>query len=133
MNIVKFASVPLLAFTIAVPGQTSPLDNHKIPYNIEQMMGFNTVPNCRAAGGVVVYLSTQSCNILIDHFTSIEWNVFKKDDVYGYPYIIEDIAIGYVLFINNVFLTQYPLYIDSGKSGFIDNGVSVAIHTNKYK
>jgi len=106
---------------------------HKIPYTIEQMMGFNSVPNCRAAGGVVVFLSTRSCNILIDHFTSIEWNVFKKDDVYGYPYIIEDIAIGYVLFINNVFLTQYPLYIDSGKSGFIDNGVSVAIHTNKYK
>jgi outer membrane protein TolC len=34
MNIVKFASVPLLAFTIAVPGQTSPLDNPKIPHNI---------------------------------------------------------------------------------------------------
>lgn len=106
---------------------------HKIPYNIEEMMVFNTVPNCRAAGGVVVYLSTRSCNILIDHFIGIEWNVFKKDDVYGYPYIIEDIAIGYILFINNVFLTQYPLYIDSGKSGFIDNDVSVAIHTNKYK
>ena len=106
---------------------------HKIPYTIEEMMNFNIVPNCRAAGGVVVYLSKRSCEVLISHFESINWDVFKKDDTYGYPYIIEDIAVGYVLFINNIKLTGYPLYIDSNKSGFIDNGVSVAIHTNKYK
>jgi hypothetical protein len=103
---------------------------HKIPYTIEDIMGFNIIPNCKAAGGVVVYLSKRSCNILIDHFTSIDWNVFTKNDKYGYPYIIEDVAVGYILFINNIFLTQYPLYVDNRH---IDNGVSVAVHTNKYK
>jgi len=106
---------------------------HKIPYKIEDIMKMHIVPNCKTAGGVVVYLSNKSCDILIKHFANIGWDIFTKDSKYGYPYIIEDIAVGFILYINQIFLTSCPLYLDSDMYGFTDNGFSVAIHTNKYK
>jgi hypothetical protein len=117
---------------------------HNIPYSIQEMMKFNIVPKCRTAGGVVVYLSNRSCNILINHFSNIEWNVFtplpienaqisKKDDNFGYPYIIEDVAVGYILYINNIFASNYQLYVDDYRMHLLIDDKPVAIHTNKYK
>jgi hypothetical protein len=117
---------------------------HNIPYSIQEIMKFNIVPKCRSAGGVVVYLSNRSCNILINHFSNIEWNVFtplpienaqisKKDDNFGYPYIIEDVAVGYILYINNIFASNYQLYVDDYRMHLLIDDKPVAIHTNKYK
>ena len=106
---------------------------HGIPYTMNEMMQFNKVPKLRYAGGVVVYLSNKSCNTLVAHFESIGWNVFASDETYGYPYIIEDIAVGYILHMNNIFVTRYPLYIDRLADFKKYNGLPIALHTNKYK
>ncbi len=106
---------------------------HGIPYSMDEIKQFNKVPKLKYAGGVVVYLSNKSCRTLIAHFESIGWNVFASDDTYGYPYIIEDIAVGYVLHINNIFVNQYPLYINSLAEFNKKNRLPVALHTNKYK
>lgn len=106
---------------------------HGIPYKMEEIMQFNKVPKLTYAGGVVVYLSNNSCRVLIFHFESIGWNVFKLDEKYGYPYIIEDIAVGYILHLNNIQLCNYPLYVDNPGDYKKYNEVPLAIHTNKYK
>ena len=104
---------------------------HGIPYTITELMQFNKVPKLKYAGGVVVYLSNKSCSILVSHFNDIRWNIFTFNDTYGYPYIIEDIAIGYVLYINNISLNKYPMYVNSIHD--FNNQFAVALHTNKYK
>jgi hypothetical protein len=106
---------------------------HGIPYTMREMMQFNKVPKLKYAGGVVVYLSNKSCNALVAHFENIGWNVFASDETYGYPYIIEDIAVGYILHMNNIFLTHFPLYIDRMADFKKYNGLPIALHTNKYK
>jgi hypothetical protein len=106
---------------------------HGIPYNIQEMMMFNKVPKLKYAGGVVVYLSNKSCNTLIAHFESIGWNIFESNDKYGYPYIIEDIAVGYVLHLNNIFVNKYPLYINELADFNKYKKLPFALHTNKYK
>jgi hypothetical protein len=106
---------------------------HGIPYTMREMMQFNKVPKLKYAGGVVVYLSNKSCNTLVAHFENIGWNVFASDETYGYPYIIEDIAVGYILHMNNIFLTHFPLYIDRMDDFKKYNGLPIALHTNKYK
>lgn len=103
---------------------------HQIPYNVDEIRQFNKIPVLTYAGGVVVYLSNKSCEILIEHFEKIKWNVFHLDDTYGYPYIIEDIAVGYILYINNIFLCKTPLYVDQLNEA---TNMTVALHTNKYK
>jgi len=109
---------------------------HNIPYTIDELMEFHTVPKIACAAGVVYYLSNKSCNILINHFEKIGWNVFLKDANYGYPYIIEDICVGFILYLNNIFVTHSVIYIDvsPGYSDVIKIGKSViAFHTNEYK
>ena len=106
---------------------------HGIPYTIQEMMRFNRVPKLKYAGGVVVYLSNKSCKTLVEHFESIGWNIFQEVDSYGYPYIIEDIAVGYILHKNAIPLSGYPLYIDRVQDFAKYNMIPIALHTNKYK
>lgn len=87
----------------------------------------NEVPTCLYAGGVVFYVSKNACRILIDHMKSIDYDIFKYIDEYGYPYIIEDIGIGFVLAQNNISLTPVLLYSDNPSE------LTIAYHTNKYK
>jgi len=103
---------------------------HRIPYSIAQLAQFNKIPVMTYAGGVVVYLSNKSCAVLIDHFEKIKWDVFHLDNTYGYPYIIEDIAVGYILYINHIFLHNVPFYVLHVNQA---TNMTLAIHTNKYK
>ena len=104
-----------------------------IPYSLDDMKFFNVVPHCTYTGGVVVYLSIKSCMILINHMENIEWNVFQSDKNYGYPYIIEDIGVGFILSINNINPVSYNLYSDHKKDIENINHPAVAYHTNMYK
>jgi len=113
------------------PNELTPIING-IPYSLSEMQQFNIVPDCQVAGGVVVYLSNKSCDILINHFSKIKYDIFKVDIKYGYPYIIEDIAVGFVLQKNGVKLTPYYLY-ENNADRFNKNVNAVAVHTNKYK
>lgn len=87
----------------------------------------NEVPTCLYAGGVVFYVSKNACKILINHMKSIDYDIFKYYTEYGYPYIIEDIAIGFVLGKNKISLTPILLYGDNPSE------LTIAYHTNKYK
>ena len=102
---------------------------HGIPYTMEQMKQFNSVPLCSYTGGVVTYLSNKSCKILLKHMESINWNIFDYNEVYGFPYIIEDIGIGFILNLNNI--KPYPCELYTNDFNRLQ--YSIALHTNKYK
>jgi len=74
-----------------------------INYTLEEMQKFNQIPLVNYTHGVVVYLSKKSCDILINHMEKINWNVFTEDSKYGYPYIIEDVGIGFILNLNSIY------------------------------
>lgn len=104
-----------------------------INYTLEEMQKFNQIPKCNYAGGVIVYYSKNSCNILINHMENINWNVFTKNDTYGYPYIIEDIGLGFILNNQNIYPASYNLYSNNEYDKNNINSEAFAFHTNKYK
>ena len=75
------------------------------------------------------YLKTQQIN----HLESINWNVFTKDEQFGYPYIIEDIALGFILNNKNIYPTSYNLYSNNSIEKDTLHTETFAFHTNKYK
>jgi hypothetical protein len=103
-----------------------------ITYSMEQLLTMNIIPNCCYVGGVVVYLSLKSCHILIQHMEEIQWDVFHTNK-FGYPYIIEDVGVGYILNTNHIYPTIYNLYSDHVVDIKNDNSHSFAFHTNMYK
>jgi hypothetical protein len=105
---------------------------------LQDIFKLNEVPSCCYTGGVVVYLSTLSCKILIEEMTKISWNIFAHKNEHGYPYIIEDIGIGYILNNNNIFPERCNLYSssDAEKRFYYSSNDAfflIASHTNKYK
>jgi hypothetical protein len=103
-----------------------------ITYSMEKLLTMNIIPNCCYTGGVVVYLSLRSCHILIQHMENIQWNVFQTNE-FGYPYIIEDVGVGFILNINNIYPTIYNLYSNEYIDVFKNDSHSFALHTNMYK
>ncbi len=103
---------------------------HNIKYTLQEMMQFNERPACNYIHGVIVYLSLKACNILISHMDSINWNIFTKDEIYGYPYIIEDIGVAFIMMINKIIPTNYEIF--SNYSHYSHPEI-IGYHTNKYK
>ena len=103
-----------------------------IPFNIEQLRQFSIRPLVSYISGVIIFLSVRSCNVIIRHMESIQWNVFTKNPQYGYPYTIEDVGIGYILTTNNIQMTNCPLYSNSSAMSNIDDttNITIAYHTN---
>lgn len=100
---------------------------HGLSLRKEMILKCNEVPICYYAGGVIFYLSNKSCQLLISHMKSINYDIFTEYTEYGYPYIIEDIGIGFVLSKHNIELTPMYLYSDEPSS------LTIGYHTNKYK
>jgi hypothetical protein len=94
---------------------------------LNSLLQLNEVPNIKYTGGVIFYVSLESCNILIREMESINWDVFHYNVNYGFTFIIEDIGIGYALYKNNIFPIHYDLYSDNPSKQVI------GYHTNKYK
>ena len=105
---------------------TNPLNGLQ-DMTLNQLLRLDEVPNIQYTGGVVFYISLESCNILIHELESVNWNVFHYDDTWVFTYIIEDIGVGYSLQKNNIFPQHYNLYSD------VPDNTVVAYHTNKYK
>jgi len=103
-------------------------NNLKITY--EDILKLHIVPAVNYAGGAMFYISNKSCKVLVEHLESVDWDIYKYYEKDGYPYIVEDIGVGYILDKNNIPVTNYVLYTDLGKP--ISNE-SIAIHTNKYR
>ena len=92
---------------------------------------WDKIPDAGAyAGGVVVYLSLLACQALVQKMRSIEYDVLHKCPVRGfYPYIIEDVGVGYAL--RGAFpLVPMDLYVDHAND---PSETALAWHTNKYK
>jgi len=100
-----------------------------LPYSLHEMQQLNEVPTPDYISGVLIYFSKHACDILIDHMEQINWNVFVRYEEYGFPYIIEDIGIGYILNINHIYPHDYKIYSDSEEE-LKNDKTSVAIHTN---
>jgi hypothetical protein len=102
-----------------------------IPYTLQEIQKFNEIPSCSHVGGVIFYISLHSCNTLIKHMDLINWDVFTHDNEYGYPYIIEDIGVGFILNINKIYPTNYKLYTDYPLE--MQCTTAIGYHTNAYK
>jgi hypothetical protein len=64
---------------------------------------------------------------------TINWDVFTHHPQYGYPYIIEDIGVGYILNINDIYPFHCRLYTDHYEELTYANTSAFGYHTNKYK
>jgi len=60
------------------------------------------VPKCTWIQGGNVYTSNKSNKILINHLDDIKYNIFYKDETYGYPFTIEDMGVGFILQLNGI-------------------------------
>jgi hypothetical protein len=74
--------------------------NYKIRPNIDY-----------AAEGVIYYLSNHACSTLIGHMENINYNIFHFDEFsQSYPYTIEDCAVAFIMYFNNIPFVQKPIF-----------------------
>lgn len=78
--------------------------------------------------GHIYYLSNKSCKILLDNFNydilTYESNCF--------PYILEDVGVGYLLFKNNIDLTfDKNMWFNPHYQNFDEPGKYMCFHTNE--
>lgn len=99
---------------------------------MKQLFSLHYFPLVSYAGGVVVFLSTSACRALMDEMESIDFDIFHYNEEAGYPYIVEDIGIGYTLLKKGILPIQWNLYADSVEE-LLQSSSAVALHTNKYK
>jgi hypothetical protein len=81
--------------------------------------------------GHIYYLSINSVNILINEFNNINNNIlhFEND---CYPYILEDVGIGYILFKNDINLEyKNDLWFNPHYQNFDKSGEYLCFHTNE--
>jgi hypothetical protein len=97
---------------------------------IDDLILYHEIPNVSYAGGVVFYLSKKSSQYLVNSLNSIEFDIFKYYKNYGYPFIIEDIGIGFILNTYGIKPYSYNLYSDDKEFNDSNN---IAIHTNYLK
>jgi hypothetical protein len=80
--------------------------------------------------GVLMYLSNKACQCIIHYMNYIHHNIFYfEPQTQSYPFTIEDIGIAFILYINGIYATQYPLFAKTEET----RNKAVAYHTNKYK
>ena len=80
-------------------------------------------PRINYCSGVIYYISNKSCNIITKYFSKINYDIFYLDKLTkSYPFTIEDVGIGFILFMNNIKCTTSTI--------FFDNKNSICRHTN---
>jgi len=99
------------------------------PY--EEVVKMDQIPWIQGASGVLTYFSKRSCKLIVREMNLIDWNIEVYDDVYGYKYIIEDIANACILSRHDIFAEEYPMWTESQE--LFDEGRFLALHTNDSK
>jgi hypothetical protein len=85
-------------------------------------------PNTFGATGVIYYISKKSCKYLIRHMESINYDILQYDNfTKSYPYIIEDCAVSFIMYLNGIHFINSYLFYDSPLHD------TIAKHTNKHK
>lgn len=83
--------------------------------------------------GTLFYISNKCCKILVKHMEKINFDIFYFDKLTNsYPYTIEDCAVSFILYSNQIPFTCDKFFVKIDKEK-IDNSKYIAIHTNKYK
>ncbi len=103
---------------------------HGLP-SYEAVMKMNELPKIQGASGVITYFSKKSCDLIVDQMKSIGWDITTYDTVYGYIYIIEDIANACVLSKHGIYVDEYPMWTENRK--LFNEGRYMAFHTNDSK
>jgi hypothetical protein len=76
--------------------------------------------------GIIYYISNKSCKILIGHMENIKYNIFHFDTFsQSYPYTIEDCAVPYILYCNNITF----IHLDNMYLNYPSNN-AIVYHTN---
>jgi len=84
------------------------------------------------AGGNLFYISNKSCCVLIEHMENINYNIFHYDTISNsYAYTIEDCAVSYILYSNNIDFIHSPIVTSSCNIGDLHG--KIGISTDKYK
>jgi len=86
--------------------------------------------------GVLYYVSNKSCKILINHMENINYNVFHYDEYScSYPYTIEDLGVGFILFKNKIgFIHSELMWLNVEKGDDYEyTQIFIAIHGNNGK
>lgn len=89
------------------------------------------VPTIQAASGPLTYFSRRSADLLVSHMDAIQWDVLREEAPYGYPYIIEEPGISYILYPHGIRPTPYTLFTESRT--LFQQKPFVGLHTNAYK
>lgn len=99
---------------------------------------YNKRPRVPAAFGMLFYLSNKSCQILINHMESIQYDIFKYDSFLDtYPYFIEDIGVAFILLCKNSMRLKNDHRFEASTAFHqYSNGQNIeklVFHTNMYK
>jgi hypothetical protein len=85
------------------------------------------------ACGIIFYISNKSCKILINHLDNINYNIFHYDEYTdSYPYTIEDCAVSFILYSNNIGF-EHRIYMYDEYYNNPNNENVIAVHTNYNK
>ena len=106
------------------------------PVSLDEMEKMITIPHCTYISGVINYFSVHTCHVLVDYMSNpeINWNVFYKDENDCYPFIIEDVGIGYILQKERISPANFSKIYTDNLSEFVSPLSSIlAYHSNKYK
>lgn len=103
---------------------------HGINMTIDELSKYLARPCVDGPAGVLYYISNHSCNVIINTMEKISYNIFHLDEyTNSYPYIIEDTAVTYIMYRNEIPFTNYRLFY----SDYIFNDNVIAKHTNYKK
>jgi hypothetical protein len=106
--------------------------NGLLQFQMEDIMKLHEVPNVKYTGGVITYLSNKSCRLVVESMKNVSFDVFKYYPSFGYPYIIEDIGIGFILNVFGISPTMHDLYSDEEINLELAQ-TQIACHTNEGK
>lgn len=95
--------------------------------SVEKLKKYMIRPCLYGACGVIFYLSNKTCKILIDHMENIDYNIFHLDEfTNSYPYIIEDVGVAFIMYINKINFTNLYDFVGNHKQ-------AICMHTNEFK
>lgn len=103
--------------------------------NIESIKNMSLIPCVNYTGGVIYYISKKSVLILIKELKKINYDIFSSElieNLNTYPYIIEDIGVGYIMNKYDIVPSNYSLYADK-EDEYKKNEYCFGMHTNYLK
>ncbi len=106
--------------------------NHGVNLTLDGLRKYLLRPHVSGPAGIIYYLSTRACDIVVDTMEKVGYNIFHFDEfTQSYPYTIEDCAVTFIMYYNKVTFTDNQIF-------FADKDAKnprefIVRHTNAYK